>query len=70
MRQSRQKVLLDLAVPLNKDVLSKLATKVTSSVLDQFERKKRCCKNRTKIHFIHFKLRYGQYYQNRRVNFN
>ena len=32
--------MLDLAVPLTKDVLSKLATKATSSVLDKFEKKK------------------------------
>ena len=34
-----KKVLLDLAVPLAKDVLPILAIKVTSSVLDKFERK-------------------------------
>ena len=34
-----KKVLLDLAVPLAKVVLPKLATKATSSVLDKFERK-------------------------------
>ena len=34
-----QKALLDLAVPLVKDVLPKLATKATSSVLAKFERK-------------------------------
>ena len=34
-----KKALLDLAVPLTKDVLPKLATKATSSVLDKFERK-------------------------------
>ena len=34
-----KKVLLDFAVPLIKDVLPKLATKATSSVLDKFERK-------------------------------
>ena len=33
-----QKALLDLTVPLAKDVFLKLATKVTSSVLDKFER--------------------------------
>ena len=32
-------VLLDLAVPLVKEVLAKSATKETSSVLDKFERK-------------------------------
>ena len=32
-------VLLDLAVPLAKDVLPKLATKANSSVLDKFGRK-------------------------------
>ena len=31
--------MLDLAVPLAKDVLSKLATKATSSISDRFERK-------------------------------
>ena len=35
----RRKVLLDLAVPLAKDVLPKLATKTTSFVLDKFEKK-------------------------------
>ena len=35
-----KKVLFDLAVPLAKDVLLKLATKATSSVLDKFEKKK------------------------------
>ena len=34
-----KKALLDLAVPLTKDVLPKLATKATSSVLDEVERK-------------------------------
>ena len=34
-----KKVLLDLAVPLAKDVLPKLATKVTLCALDKFERK-------------------------------
>ena len=34
-----KKVLLDLLVPLVKDVLPNLATKATSSVLDKFERK-------------------------------
>ena len=34
-----KKVVLDLAVPLAKDVLPKLATKGTSPVLDKFERK-------------------------------
>ena len=34
-----KKALLDLAVPLTKNVLPKLATKTTSSVLDKFERK-------------------------------
>ena len=34
-----KKVLLGLAVPLAKDVLPKLATKATSSVLDKFEKK-------------------------------
>ena len=37
----RKKVLLDLAVPLAKDVFSKLATKSTSSVLNKFEKKKK-----------------------------
>ena len=32
--------MLDLAVPLAKDVPPKLATKATSSVLDKFEKKK------------------------------
>ena len=35
-----KKALLDLAVPLAKDVLPKLATTATSSVLDKFERRK------------------------------
>ena len=35
-----KKVLLDLAVCLAKDVLPKLATKATSSVLDKFEKTK------------------------------
>ena len=34
-----KKALLDLAVPLVKDVLPALATKATSSALDKFERK-------------------------------
>ena len=34
-----KKRLLDLAVPLARHVLPKLATKATSSVLDKFERK-------------------------------
>ena len=34
-----KKKLLDLAVPLAKDVLPKLATKATSPVLDKFEKK-------------------------------
>ena len=34
-----KKALLDLAVLLTKDVLPKLATKATSSVLDEVERK-------------------------------
>ena len=34
-----KKVLLDLAVLFNKQVFPKLATKVTFSVLDKFERK-------------------------------
>ena len=34
-----KKTLLDLAVPLAKDVLCKLATKATSYVLDKFDRK-------------------------------
>ena len=34
-----KKALLDLAVLLTKDVLPKLATKATSSVLDKVERK-------------------------------
>ena len=33
------KILLDLAVPFTKDVLLKLVTETTSSVLDKFERK-------------------------------
>ena len=35
-----KKALLDLAFPLAKDVLSKLTTKPTSSILIKFERKK------------------------------
>ena len=34
-----KKVLLELVVPLTKDVLPELATKATLSVLDKFERK-------------------------------
>ena len=34
-----KKALLDLAAPLAKDVLLKLVTKTTQSVLDKFERK-------------------------------
>ena len=34
-----KKALLDLAAPLAKDVLSKLATKATSYLLDRFKRK-------------------------------
>ena len=34
-----KKALIDLAVPLAKDVLPNLATETTSSVLDKFERK-------------------------------
>ena len=34
-----KKALIDLSVPLAKDVLPKLATKATSSELDKFERK-------------------------------
>ena len=34
-----KKALIGLAVPLTKDVLLKLGTKATSSVLDKFERK-------------------------------
>ena len=36
-----KKVLLDLAIPLAKDVLPNLATIATSSVLDKFEKKKK-----------------------------
>ena len=34
-----KKVLTELAVPFAKDVLPKLSTKATSSILDKFERK-------------------------------
>ena len=34
-----KKVLLDLAIPLAKDVMPKLATKATSSLLNKYERK-------------------------------
>ena len=34
-----KKTLIDLAVPLAKDILPKLATKVASSAIDKFERK-------------------------------
>ena len=34
-----QKALLDLTVPLAEDVLPKLATRATSSIIDTFERK-------------------------------
>ena len=34
-----KKVLIDVAVPLDKNVLANLATKATSSILDKFERK-------------------------------
>ena len=49
-----KKVLLDLAVPLAKDVFPKLATIATSSILDKFERKMwtRSRKSRKRIHFI------------------
>ena len=39
MGNLRKKALLDLAVPLGKDVLSKLASKATSSEWDKSERK-------------------------------
>ena len=39
MANVTKKELLDLAVPLAKDVLPKLVNKVTSSVLDELERK-------------------------------
>ena len=39
MANVTKKELLDLAVPLAKDVLPKLVNKVTSSVLDKLERK-------------------------------
>ena len=51
-----KKVLLDLAIPLAKDVLPNLATIATSSVLDKFEKKKknwtRSSKSRKWTHFI------------------
>ena len=50
----RKKVLLDLAVPLAKDVFSKLATKSTSSVLNKFEKKTRQGTVRTGRGFILF----------------
>ena len=50
-------LLLDLAVPLTKDVLHKLATKTTSSVLDKFEQNNwtRSSKSRKRIPFIYLK---------------
>ena len=53
-----KKVLLDLAVPLAKVVLPKLTKKVTSSVLDKFERKvigQETIRAGKTIHFIHSK---------------
>ena len=56
-----KKVLLDFAVPKAKDVLPKLATKATSSVLDKFEKEKnwaRKSKSRKMFHFIYLSWRY------------
>ena len=53
-----KKAFLDLAVPLAKDNLPKSGTKVTSFVLDKFERKikwERCRKIRKRIYFVYFK---------------
>ena len=68
-----QKALLELSVPLAKDVLPKLATKETSSELDKSEGKISgqgailtnevgAVKSRKRINFIHSKWRYGTYY--------
>ena len=54
-----KKALLDLTVCLAKDVLPKLATKATSSILSKFEKNKnkwdRSRKSSKRIHFVHFK---------------
>ena len=52
-----KKTLRDLAVPLAKDILSKLASKATSSILDKFETNKweRSFKSWKRIHFIYYK---------------
>ena len=64
---SSKKALLDLAVPLAKDISSKLEIKATASVLDNFERKVnrrgavRAGKGFTSGNFIHYKV-YTLYY--------
>ena len=51
-----KKVLLYLAVPLAKDNFTKLATKVTSSVLDKLKKNwTRSSNSRQRIHFIYLK---------------
>ena len=60
-----KKVLLDLPVPLVKDVLFKLVAKATSSVLDKLKKKEkeeRWCKSKKRVHFDYLKWRYGWYY--------
>ena len=54
----------NLAVLLAKDLLPKLVTKGTSSVLCKFERKisGQGAVRAKRTHFIHFKWRYGWYY--------
>ena len=53
-----KKALLDLAFPLAKDVLSKLTTKPTSSILIKFERKKVEMEPLEREKGFTFKLRY------------
>ena len=60
MGNSGKKILLDLPVHLAKDVLPKLAAKAALSILHKL--KKKVSKSRKRIHFIHFKWRYEQYY--------
>ena len=64
-----KEALLGLAVPLAKDVLPKLATKATSSVLDTFERKKsgHGVVKAGKWFTLFILLTYGWYCQNPKV---
>ena len=55
-------VLLDSALPLGKDVLPKLVTKATLSVIDKSEKNSVCYKSRKSIHFTNLKWRYRWYY--------